>query len=327
IKRDDLFPQSWKYGSYKGKTYGIPAVESFVRWGLVANEELLAKQGLNPAKMPATWDELLAWHQELTVLDPATKAITQNGIDPRGSMANGTGGGDPFLWGPAWGFKYYDEAKEQFDLANPMMEEALTSMKRFYDVAGGYQARQEFRKQYGNWTGARSGITVGTEAMQINGYWTPGSLAKLVPENRYAYGWVPVSSPRKGKNIQATGGHFAILPTGAPHPEPAFEFLEFLSGEQAEQIIFDGIGWLGARKSFLTKIDVSRYRGLEFFVQSATTTNEMWESAVNPIEGFFGTEWGKQVEAVMLGQLSPKSALQELQRICTEELQRRLGKA
>src|SRR5262249_44634735 len=154
------------------------------------------------------------------------------------------------------------------------LEEALATIKRFYDAAGGWAAVQEFRKQYATWTGPKSGMAQGTEAMQINGPWTPGSLAKAAPEKRYAYTWPPLPPARKGKKIQSTGGHFSVLPKGSPHPDPAFEFVEFLTTERAEQIIFDGQGWIGARKSFLPKIQASQYRGLDFYIRSATTADD-----------------------------------------------------
>lgn len=74
------------------------------------------------------------------------------------------------------------------------------------------------------------------------------------------------------------------------------------------------------------KIDASRYRGLDFYIRSATTADELWEAIVCPIEGFFASEWKKQADAVFLGEISAKAALQELQRACTEELRQRLGK-
>lgn len=326
IKKSEFFSQSWNFGSYKGKTYGVPAVEGFIRWGLAANEELLAKRGLDPKKLPTVWDDLLGWHKELTIVDPATKAINQLGLDPMDAMGGGAGGPDPLPWGPSWGVRFYDEAKEQFNLTHAALEEALAVIKRFYDLAGGAQAVAEFRKAYGTWTGAKSGIAVGTQAMQINGPWTPGSLEKVAPQNRYAYTWIAVPAQRKGKTLQSFGGHFANLPKGSPHPDPGFEFIEFLAGDRAQTIMFDGTGWLGARKSHLAKVEANRYRGLDFYVRSATTANEMWEAPVNPIDGFFAREWRAAVDEVRTGKVSPKSALQELQRKCTEELGQRLGR-
>ena len=252
--------------------------------------------------------------------------MQQLGLDPLDAMGGGTGGPDPLIWGPSWGIRFYDEGRATFDLTNPALEEAIEVIKRFYDVAGGAPAVAEFRKQYGKWTGAKSGIASGTQAMQINGPWTPGSLAIVAPEKKYAYTWLAVPNKRKGKKIQSTGGHFANLPKGSPHPDQGFEFMEFLWSDQALNIIFDGTGWLTARKSYLSKVDVGKYRGLDFYVKSVTQADEMWEAPVNPIDGFFGEKWSAAVGDVLNGKLSSKAALGELQRACTEELQSRLGR-
>jgi len=325
VKKADLFDASWKFGSYQGKTYGVPAVESFMRWGLVANQDLLAKRNLDPTNLPTNWDDLLEWHKQLTVLDPATKAITQLGLDPLNAMGGSASGGDPFFWGPSFGLgtKYYDEGANQFNVAGPELEEALNTIKRFYDVIGGPAALDTFRKVNGTWSGTKAGIVLGTEALQINGYWTPGDLTKNAQTKKYVYGWPPVSPTRKGTKMQSTGGHFAVLPKGSPHPDLAFQVAEFLSGEQAEQLIFDGSGFMGARKSFLAKVDTSKYPGLDFYVKSATTGDELWADPSDPIESFFSDTWHSQAQKVFLGQLTPRDALQQLQQLCTEELKKR----
>ncbi|HEV2123217.1 MAG TPA: extracellular solute-binding protein [Chloroflexota bacterium] len=324
IKKEDLPPAAWKLGGYKGKQFGVPAVEGFIRWGLAANEELLTQRGLDPAKIPTVWDELLRWHQQLTVVEGG--ALKQLGLDPLDAMGSGAGGPDPLVWGPSWGVRFWDEAKEQFNLTQPGLEEAVSTIKRFYDIAGGKPAIDEFRKAYGTWSGAKSGIASGTQAMQINGPWTPGELAKNAPDKRYVYTWVAVPNARKGKKIQSTGGHFANLPKGSPHPDEAFQFIEFVWSDQAMDIIFDGTGWLTARKSYLSKVDTSKYRGLDFYVKSVTQADEMWAAPVNPIDGFFRDAWRAHVGDVLSGKMSPKSALQELQRLCSEELSSRTGK-
>lgn len=329
VKKSDLLDASWTFGSYQGHTYGVPAVESFVRWGLVVNADLLDKRGLDGTKLPNTWSDLLDWHKKLTVLDPATKAINQLGIDPRDAMGGSMSGGDPFFWGPASGLGtgYYDPKVAKFDLVNSQLEEALAAIKSFYDAAGGYAAVQTFHKTNGTWTGAKAGIVLGTQAMQINGYWTPGSLTKLAPTKRYVYGWPPTSPDRKGKKIQSAGGHFAVLPKGSPHPDQAFSFAEYLTSEAAEQIIFDGEGWLGARKSFLTKVNVKQYPGLDFYTQSTATADEFWADPVDPIEGFFSDTWNAQAVKVFQGTMTAQDALQQMQQLCTVQLAKQLGKA
>ena len=325
IKRDDLPAPAWKFASYKNKTYGVPAVEGFIRWGLAANEELLIKRGLDPKNVPTVWEDLLNWHRELTIVEGG--AIKQLGLDPMDAMGGGAGGPDPLPWGPSWGHRFYDEAKEQFNVTHPAMEEALATIKRFIDLAGGAAAMAEFRRGNEQWSGARSGIAMGTQALQINGPWTPGELAKNAPDKRYAYTWLPVPAKRKGKKIQSTGGHFALLPKGGPHQDQGFEFIEFLWSDPALDIIFEGTGWLTARKSYLAKVDAGRYRGLDFYVRSVTEATEMYEAPTNPIDGFFRDRWREAVTSVREGTATPNAALQELQRLCTEELRQRLGKA
>jgi ABC-type glycerol-3-phosphate transport system substrate-binding protein len=102
--------------------------------------------------------------------------------------------------------------------------------------------------------------------------------------------------------------------------------MEFLWTDQALNIVFENIGWLTARKSWLTKVDASKYRGLDFYVKSVTQADEMWEAPVNPIDGFFGEKWNAALGDVLNGKVGAKSALADLQRACTEELQSRLGK-
>ena len=328
LKKSDLLAASWTFGSYQGHTYGVPALESFVRWGLVVNADLLAKRGLDGAALPNNWSDLLDWHKKLTVVDPASKAITQLGIDPLDAMGGSMSGGDPFFWGPSSGLGtgYYDEKAAKFNLVNSQLEDALAAIKSFYDAAGGYAAVQTFRKTNGEWTGAKSGIVMGTQAMQINSYWTIGSVTQLAPTKRYVYGWPPTSPDRKGKKIQSTGGHFAVLPKGSPFPDQAFAFAEYLTSEAVEQIIFDGPGWLGARKSFLAKVDVKQHPGLDFFIQSATTADELWGDPVDPIEGFFADTWAAQAVKVFQGTQTPQDALQQMQQLSTVQLAKQLGK-
>lgn len=321
VKKTDLFAASWKYGSYNGKTYGIPAVEAFVRWGLAANQDLLASRNLDATKVPTTWDDLLDWHKKLTVIDPGSKAIRQLGIDPLNGEGNAGSGGDPFFWGPAYGFTYYDENTKQFNLVNTQHEEALTTMKSFYDVAGGYDAVQTFRKTNQGGTGAKAGIVVGTDALYMDGYWVPGELTKLVPSKQYAYSWAPVSPVRNGIKMQSGGGHFAVLPKGSPHPDAAFALSEFLTTDPAQQIVYDGIGWIGARPSFLAKIDTTKYPGLDFYVTSATTAKEFLDPVACPIDDFFIQTWQDQVNKLLQSKVTAHDAIQQMQQLCTAQMQ------
>ena len=207
------------------------------------------------------------------------------------------------------------------------MEDALSTVKSFYDAAGGWNAVQTFHKTNTGGAGAKSGIVMGTEAMQINGYWTPGYLTKLVPSKQYVYGWPPVSADRKGKKMQSTGGHFAVLPRGSPHPDEAFALAAYLTTDTAEQLILDGVGYVGARKSFLPKMNTKQYPGLDWYVQSASSADELWGDPVDPVEGYFSDNWKTMIAKVYPGQVTPRDGLGQLQQLCTTQLAKQLGQS
>src|SRR5207245_4015478 len=81
INPTDMFDTLVKGAKLKGKTYGIPAIEDFLRWELCANQDLLQQHKLNPQELPQTWDDLYAWSKEITQVD-SSGAIKAMGFDP-----------------------------------------------------------------------------------------------------------------------------------------------------------------------------------------------------------------------------------------------------
>ena len=94
--------------------------------------------------------------------------------------------------------------------------------------------------------------------------------------------WVPVPADRKGKKVQATGGHNSGVPKGATKADKAWQFIEYLTTDKAIDIIFNGVGWLGASKSYLDKVDTSKYKGLDWYVKSIKEANDMRGMDVGP---------------------------------------------
>ena len=181
-------------------------------------------------------------------------------------MGGSIGFGDPFFWPKSCGFVYYDDANKAFDCDNAGMVESYETIKRFYDLVGA-EKMSAFRQSYGTWTGPSASFCVATQAVQNNGYWTPGEMKTISPDLNIAYSWVPVPAARKGTKVQSMGGHYIFLPVGSPNPEDAFKFGEYMMTDAACDIIYNGLGWLPSRKSYLEKADLSKYPGLDWFVQ------------------------------------------------------------
>ena len=316
----DVFEASWNGAKVEGEIYGLPAVEGFVRYGLCYNVDLVKEAGLDPESPPQTWDEAYVWHEKMTKFDQAGNAV-QVGFDPLDAMGGSIGFGDPFFWPKSWGFVYYDVEAKKFDVDNPQMIEAFSVIKRFYDLVGA-QKMAAFRQSYGTWTGPSAGFCVGTQAVQINGYWTPGEMAHVAPDKNISYSWVPVPEGRRGAKVQSMGGHYVFLPVGSPHPKEAFRFGEYLMTDEACDIIYDGLGWLPARHSYLAKADISKYKGLDWFVKSVDEATELTEVVMDPITQITSTTFTKLCDAVIYGDKTPQEAAAEFQATLTDELQK-----
>jgi ABC-type glycerol-3-phosphate transport system substrate-binding protein len=277
----------------------------------------MQQKGVDPHSVSWDFDTLIQLQQQLTVKN-GTDSDQVVAFDPLDAMGGGFGGGNPFYFGQAWGIKYFDDKTGKFDFDNEQLAEAMTTVKKLYDVAGGRTAVKAAFKGFGYWTSAKSDIANGVEVMQINGYWTPGELAHNAPSREFAYTWPAVPTSRKGTKFQSTGGHSAFIPVGAKHVNEAFTLIEFLVGDVAEQTIFDGNGWLGARLSFLSKVDTSKYKGLDFFINSATKNDELNNMPSCPIENDCAKMWGDALNSVIDGKAQPQNALQQLQKQVTD---------
>lgn len=83
-----------------------------------------------------------------------------------------------------------------------------------------------------------------------------------------------------------------------------------------------GEGFLGARLSFLKKIDATKYPGLDFFIASATQSDHLGGIIVDPILSYSSQQWRAAMTGVIAGKTQPQAALQQLQQQVTAEYRR-----
>lgn len=318
INVGDLFDTNLVGGKIEGKTYGIPAVEAYLRWAMCFNKDLLTQHNLSTTDLPTDYDTLYQWAKEMTVTG-SSGAVKVLGFDPL-DAEGAVWGNDPYYWGAAQNYKYYDKSKQQYAIDADPMVETVTLIQKFVDIVGA-EKRGGFAKSYGTWTESPTAMMpTGVEGFNINGYWAPGELVKSAPGKSFVYGWVPVPTSRKGTKLACTGGHYAILPKGSPQPELGFQLIEYLETETAMNIIFDATGWLGASKSFLKKVDTSKYPGLEFYVKQPDQATSMWGPFFEPIPSFASDQFYKAVDQVTYHKLTPKDAMVQVQQAVQTEL-------
>lgn len=316
----DILPAALEGSKWQGKTYGVPSIESSIRFAFSYNEKLIKDAGLDPETPPQTWDEVFDWHVAATKFDSAGN-IEILGFDPMDAMGgSGPGPPDPFFWPPSFGLTWWDKDDNTFHFDDDRFVAILETINKFYAHAG-VEKMAGYRSSYGTWTQSpTSSFPAQVQAMIVNGPWQPGELARSSPEAVFRYTWGPTPADRKGVKFQQSGGHYGSIPNGAKHPQEAFKFLEFSTKNEVQDIVFEQTGWLGPRISWNEKLDVSKYSGLDFYVNSIAEADEMRPSEGCPISNFVGQQWVTAVDNVNFGDKTPEEAAQNIQKLCTEEL-------
>ena len=161
------------------------------------------------------------------------------------------------------------------------------------------------------WTAPASGIVVGSQSMQLTGYYQPGELRAL-PEKpaRMGYTWWP--NPKREKVYLAQGWSGAI-PTETKQADHAWRLLEFFTSTAAGQIMFDTIGWLNGSRQFLKEGKFDAVPDLRFFLEMPARADRTAGNYVTPIQGEIDAEYGKGITAVIAGQTGVKAMLDDLQ--------------
>ncbi|MBI4927298.1 MAG: extracellular solute-binding protein [Anaerolineae bacterium] len=317
-KPEKFLDGNWGIGTYKGKQYGFPSQECFLRFALNYNSQAVEEAGLDPNSPPETWDDLLVWQEKLTTRDAAGN-LTRIGINPYGAMGEGFWDMDGWMAPTSWGWTWFDNATRKFNLNSPEMVEVFTTFKKFIDVAGvDNMAAMYSAEGRDTWGGA---YNAGVEAALIEGYWHPGETAFSAPDvsavNRAS--WLPVPTSRKGVKVQGAGGHLWTMFKGAKNPEVMFKVGEFLNTNEPSMILWNTQGWLPAAKSFLDTVDPAKYPGLDFYFKSAKEATEWHSAARCEITAFASTEYLALKESVNRGEMTPEQAAEQMQSRCEEE--------
>jgi maltose-binding protein MalE len=315
IQKDDMLAGLWEGSFYGGKMIGVPGIEGFNWWGLNYNSDAVTKAGLDPNKPPVTWDETLVWHKALTKFDDAGN-LKQFGLDPYDAMA-----GEQDFAATSFGFKWWDESTNTFDLKNPLMAEALDKCGEFIRIVG--PDKFQGMRQTDGMGGWGASYNAGVQTMIIEGYWHPGETQIQKPEiaKFNMSTWAPVSEAQKGHMIMATGPHFVQIFKDAKHHDPMFKVAELLITDKAQDLLFKEVGWIFGRKSWLAKLDKNTYPGLAFYVDASDKVTDWLIGRRCPIHWAVQKEYQDLREKVFRNTMKPQEAADELQKRAEAEWQ------
>jgi hypothetical protein len=308
IKKEDILDKLWEASFYDNQMIGVPGIEGFLWWGLNVNSDAASKAGLDPTKLPLTWEEVFEWHKAMTIFDDAGN-VKQFGLDPYDAMA-----GEPDFGIQSFGGKnWWDEENRTFDLNNETTASWFDTLGEFIKYVGPDKMagiRQD--ANLGTWGAA---YNAGVQTMIMEGYWHPGETQIQKPEIApfNVATWAPVPASRSGAQIMATGPHFVVLFKDGKLPDEMFKVAEFLITDVAQTIIFKEVGWVFGRKSWLAQTDPNAYPGLDFYFKAANEVNEWIIGRRCPIHWYITNQCTELRERVYRDEMTGAEAAAELQ--------------
>lgn len=343
-RRSDYYQAPWDECIYQRQTFGIPtnADDRVLYWnrGLFKKERAkLEAAGLDWTRPPRTWSETLRYSKALTI--PGKRA---------GFLPN---------FGNAWLFLYASQNGGSFlspdgstcTLQSEGAAGALRFMKAAYDLIGGYQAANAF--QAGFQGGVNDPFVQGQVAMKIDGDWALPGLARFGPDLDFAVAPAPVPDDRfagtgrfrgvKDKFITWIGGFSYAIPRGCPHPDLAWEYIQFATSLEGRLIENRAQASADRAKgrTYLPRIQAlkaanhalyAQYRPADpKFAQGLAMHMDMMDHALARPSTIVGQLlWDEHVRATeqsMLGRLSPEAALGQGQATVQRELNRIASKS
>lgn len=219
---EDFWPQAIEQSTYEGKIYAVsPSVITNV---MFYNKDRFREVGLDPEDPPNTIEELEEMNEKLTVAGDNGE-IEKIGIVPTISAIDN--------WIYAFGGKLYDHENKKITANHPKNIEAFKWLKSFIDNYGVENIQAWIASnqsgQFGRWN-PQGPYYTGELGMWVIGQWNYNDIMEYGKDMDFGMTYIP--SPDGWPNTSSRlNSNFYYMPKGAKHPEAAWEFLKFLSGE------------------------------------------------------------------------------------------------
>jgi|GEM_PF-1056023 len=248
-----IIPEMWSNFTWRGRIWGVPALEHGPRLGMVWNENMLQESGLTVDPWEVmTWVEFFEYAQKLTRVD-ASGNVVRAGYDPRNGQNSRL-----YTIAASWGAEDYFPEMGVPRINHPAIVEMLQ-----------YTADSVFGR-YPGFTGDTAWYAIAethSVAATILGAYAPGEIASRDPDLPITVSWLP--HPER-KRVQQVNGWSLGIPMGAPYPELSFKLIEFLATDVETQLqIYAASGFLGGSVEFYQELAaVETNPIIQWYIQS-----------------------------------------------------------
>ncbi len=290
---DHFWPAAWNAVRLNGRFWGVPYVTD--TRALNYNTDIFARAGFS--QPPQSLQELDQMAAKMTIAG-ADGSYKQFGFWPRW--------GNWWLWGWGWlfGGSFYDDARGRITANDPRIVEALE-----YEVS--------YVRRYQRPSGS---FCAGTLAMQIDVSTAMPYYKKSCPNLMYRTAPVP---PPEGRTTTTWSGIWVwAIPKGAPHPEAAWRYLQFLMSPEAQRIKAIASGEiptnLRATRDLIKAYEEAYGESGRVYLDLTSVTNVR---PVIPISNEYWNELEAARDRAYKLQTTPQAALDEVTRILQAKLE------
>lgn len=287
-----------KLGQVRGKQYGMAVNASLPI--MYFNTELVKKAGGDPAKMPDTWDGVIALASKIAATSPGVAGMSY----------------DTHVWPDTWlfqaildqaGGRMLDSTGTRIAFDNAIGRKEMNNLRRF--VTEGKMALLDFEASRQQFLAGQTGLF----------FDTPARMRLLTDGvgSRFTLGTAVFPIDDKAKGGIPTGGCAIIITTkDAAKQKAAWEYAKFITGPEAQKIIVEITGYLPLNK----RASGPEFLGPFYDKNPNFRTVSLQVDRALPWQGYPGDTvriWRMQrdiINEVMRGQITPDSGLEKMVR-------------
>lgn len=289
--KDDLSSAHMAQATYDGKIYAVPFTGDVSV--LFYNKTLFEEAGLDPDDPPTTYAEM----------EEDAAAITALGGKNKGFVFSGACGGcnifelGPHVWASG---------------GSLLSDDGLTSTLDSSEVTDMLQLYQDMWEngdmpslaQTDNGPNAGTAFEGGTVGMKADG---TAFLGTLVDQDKVDFGVTAIPG-KDGGTSSFTGGDNMSIMSGASNPAGAWEFLKWITGEEAQTILANN-ATLPIRLDLLDDIYTPQDPRYEVFAEALSEGKVPYSVSENEIFNDNNGIWSKMIQtAVFDGDISGAQA-------------------
>jgi ABC-type glycerol-3-phosphate transport system substrate-binding protein len=229
ITASGYLPAYWELCRHRGHTFSLPTTPASV--ALHWNRDHFREAGLDPDRAPRTLEELDSYSDRLT--KRVDGKILRTGFLPA----------EPGWWNWGWGYWFGGRLWNGSDRITMTAPENVRAFKWVKGYADRYGAKdlQVFQSGFGNFSSPQNAFMAGKVAMVMQGVW----MANFIHNNNPGMDWdaapfpYPADRPELARSTPV-GLDVLAIPTGAKHPEEAWEFIKFVQSQEGMELLCAG---------------------------------------------------------------------------------------